>query len=236
MSTLSAHNSELGKRSTSGSAPPPDFNRLAGPYRWLEYLTFGPWLARARCAFLPRLSHCRNVLVLGDGDGRFTARLLGASPDVRIHAIDASPAMLRALVRRAGPDAGRVSTGLADVRLWRPANDAKPYDAIFTHFFLDCLTTAEIQSMAEALRPSLLPTAVWIVSEFAAPRGIYGRCFARPLIWGLYRVFGALTGLTVRTLPDHHLALPTAGFALRDRRTWLGGLLVSEFWSTVPTA
>lgn len=228
MSTHSARKPEF------VGTPPPNFNRLAGAYRWLEYFTFGPWLARARFAFLPRLAQCRNALILGDGDGRFTARLLGANPTVRIHAIDASPAMLRALMRRAGPHAGRVLTEVADARLWRPANGIPPYDAIFTHFFLDCLTTAEIESMAEALRPSLSHSAAWVVSEFAVPSGLFGRVVARPLIWGLYRVFGALTGLTVRALPDHHRALRAAGFALRERQTRLAGLLISELWIFTP--
>ena len=239
MSTLQAHNSKLGKRHARESAAPPNFNRLAGAYRWLEYFTFGPWLARTRFTFLPRLANCRNALVLGDGDGRFTARLLGANPTIRIHAIDASPTMLRALVRRAGPHADRVATQVADARLWRPDQDGdwdQPYDAIFTHFFLDCLTTTEIQSMAETLRPFLLPCAVWVVSEFAVPRGLFGQFIARPLIWCLYRVFAALTGLTVRALPDHARALQAAGFGLNERQTRLAGLLVSELWRAAPYA
>ena len=229
MSTLSAH-------PMSQPAPPPNFNLLAGPYRWLEYFSFGPWLARARSAFLPQLAPCRNALVLGDGDGRFTASLLRANPMVRVHAIDASAAMLRALIRCDGPDGVRVYPELADARHWQPAQEAPQFDAIFTHFFLDCLATAEIQSMAEALRPSLSPSALWVVSEFAIPPGRFGRFVARPLIWSLYRVFGVLTGLTVRILPDHDFALRAAGFALQERQTRLAGLLVSELWSPVSDA
>jgi hypothetical protein len=232
MKAFSSCPPELGTR----PAAPPNFDLLAGPYRWLEYLTFGPWLARARGAFLPQLAHCRNALVLGDGDGRFTARLLHVNPMVRIHAVDASPAMLQALVRRAGSNAVRVVTQVADARHWQPDPGEQPHDAIFTHFFLDCLTTAEIQSMAETFRPYLSPSAIWDVSEFAVPPGRYGRFVARPLVWCLYRVFAALTGLTVRTLPDHGLALRAAGFVLKVRQTRLAGLLVSELWIPVPGA
>jgi hypothetical protein len=217
-------------------APPPNFNLLAGPYRWLEYLTFGPWLARARSTFLPRLAHCRNALLLGDGDGRFTARLLAANLTVRVSAIDASPAMLTALVRHAGPHATRLVTQLADARGWQFGPEDQPYDAIVTHFFLDCLSTAEIQSMAETLRPSLSPSAIWVVSEFSVPPDRFGRFVAGALVWGLYRIFGALTGLAVRTLPDHVCALHAAGFALQERQTRLAGLLVSELWSVTPDA
>lgn len=235
MNSLLAHQPELSNQ----AAAAPNFNLLAGPYRWLEYFTFGPFLARARGAFLHRLAQCRNVLVLGDGDGRFTARLLSTNPTVRIHAIDSSPAMLRTLVRRAGRRAGRVATQAVDARQWRPSGNERwdqPYDAICTHFFLDCLTTAEIRSMAETLRPFLSPSGLWVVSDFAVPPGRFGRFVARPLIWGLYRVFAALTGLTVRSLPDHNSALKAAGFILRERQTRLAGLLVSELWSVAPGA
>lgn len=215
----------------------PNFNRLARPYRWLEYATFGPCLARARSAFIPQLSACRRGLVIGDGDGRFTAELLRANPSIHIDAIDASPAMLSALVRRTGRHAARVRTQLADARDWQssPPNGPDPhYDAIFTHFFLDCLTTEEVQSLAATVRNVAAPSAVWVVSDFAIPPGWYGSTVARPLVWVLYRAFGWLTGLGVRNLPDHHSALVAAGFILQDRRTWLGGLLTSELWiSTV---
>jgi hypothetical protein len=55
---------------------------------------------------------------------------------------------------------------------------------------------------------------------------------ARLLISGLYLAFGWLTGLTVRTLPDHRSALHAAGFILLQRRTGLAGLLIAELWSS----
>jgi hypothetical protein len=127
-----------------------------------------------------------------------------------------------------------VVTQVADARHWQPDPGEQPHDAIFTHFFLDCLTSAEILLMAETLRAAVSPSAVWVVSEFGVPPDRFGRFVARPLVWGLYRIFGALTGLTVRTLPDHSFALHAAGFALQQRRTRLAGLLVSELWSVTP--
>ncbi len=213
----------------------PNFDRLAKLYRWMEWASFGPWLGWRRCACLGDLLACRRVLVLGDGDGRFTARLLAANPIVRIDAVDASAAMLRALVRQAGPHADRVRTHRADARCWQPA-PGSPYDAICTHFFLDCLTTREIQSLAATLRQVVSPATVWIVSEFSIPDGRFGSLVARPLVSALYRAFGGLTGLAVRRLPDHRAALREAGFLLQKRRTGLAGLLTSELWSTGPEA
>ena len=122
---------------------PPNFNRLARVYQGLEVVSFGPFLRLCRCAFLPALNSSRRALVLGDGDGRFTARLLRACPNLTIDAVDASSAMLQSLLRRAGPHAPRLRTFLADIRRFQPPNP--PYDLIVTHFFLDCLTTAEVQ-------------------------------------------------------------------------------------------
>lgn len=215
---------------------PPDFDRLASLYRWMEMASFGPWLWWCRCAFLSDLGSCRHALVLGDGDGRFTARLLRSNPGLHIDAVDASPEMLRSLSHRAAPHADRVRTHLADVRSWQPdaPNSSQPYDLIVTHFFLDCLSSPEVQALATTLRPALSPTALWVVSEFAVPPNWYGRLVARPVIQGLYRAFGWLTGLTVRALPNHPSALSASGFTLHARRTWLAGLLVSELWSATP--
>jgi hypothetical protein len=217
---------------------PPNFNRLAGLYRWMELASFGPVLWWCRCAFLPELVACRHALILGDGDGRFTASLLATNPTVQIDAIDASPAMLRSLIQHAGPHSNRLRTHHADARTWQPAGQSgnpppenPPYDLVVTHFFLDCLTTDEVQSLATRLRRTLSPNALWLVSEFAVPSNLFGRLVARPLIRGLYLAFALLTGLTVRTLPDHSTVLSQSGFTLKKRRTWLGGLLTSELWS-----
>ncbi len=129
------------------AAAAPDFDRLAPFYRWMEWFSFGPWLWRCRCAMLPLLGRGRQALVLGDGDGRFTARLLRAWPETEVDAVDASGAMLEALLRRAGRE--RVRAFCADVRSWQPARPR--YDLVVTHFFLDCLATGEVEALAERM-------------------------------------------------------------------------------------
>lgn len=211
---------------------PANFNRLSRAYRWLEWATFGPWLMSCRCAFLDRMRSSRAALVLGDGDGRFTARLLNKNPLVQIDAADASQAMLHALVRNAGVHAKRLRMHRSDARKWEPPG--APYDLIVTHFFLDCLTTGEIAALATRLRACVTPSALWVVSEFAIPRGWFGWLVARPLIATLYLAFRLLTGLQIRRLPEHRTALGQSGFILARLHHSLGGLLVSELW--VPEA
>lgn len=214
------------ERSKSGSGEAPDFNRLARLYCWMEWLTFGPFLQRCRCAFLSCFAERRQALVLGDGDGRFTARLIGSNSTIKVDAVDASAAMLSQLARRSSAD--RVRTHLADARMFAPGR--RDYDVIATHFFLDCLIQAEVGELAARLRRHAAPNAVWVISEFAIPANFYGRALAAPLIRSLYLAFGLLTRLKIRKLPDHHAALAQSGWSLLDRRKFLGGLLVSEMW------
>ncbi len=210
---------------------PPDFNPLARVYRWMEALSFGPWLWGCRCAWLDSIEARgpKNALVLGDGDGRFTAKLLRTCPGIRVDAVDASSAMLQATLKRTAPDAARLRVFLADARKLSPPNP--PYDLIVTHFFLDCLTTAEVQALAATLSRATAPNAQWLVSEFAVPRNLYGRLIAQPIVSLLYFAFARLTGLAPRSLPDHRSALSQSGFKLFQQRAWLGGLLSSELWS-----
>jgi ubiquinone/menaquinone biosynthesis C-methylase UbiE len=206
----------------------PNFNRLAGVYRWMEWLSFGNRLWRCRCAFLSEMRAARLALVLGDGDGRFTARLLRENASVQVDAVDLSTAMLGALMERAGDDRERVRTQVADVRDWRPRGNV--CDLVVTHFLLDCLTTDEAALLAKRVRERVAEDAVWVVSEFAIPPGWFGRMAARPVVGFLYWAFGWMTGLRVRKLPDWAGALERAGFERRARRVWLCGLLVSEVW------
>jgi hypothetical protein len=209
----------------------PNFNRLSRAYRWMEWVSFGPFLGACRTNFLPRMIHHNKALVLGDGDGRFTARLLRESPHISVRAVDASPAMLVALSRACGPNAARLTTELADLRAWLPSPTSH-YDLVVIHFFLDCLSTCEVHALAQRIKPTVSPGALWVVSEFAVPPGWFGRLIAEPIVRSLYFAFGLLTGLHTRTLPDHASSLHAAGFICLQRRPRLGGLLVSELWTS----
>ncbi len=223
---------QLKDREAVAPAKIADFSRLAHVYRWLEWFSFGPVLWHCRCAFLAEMDSSRAALVIGDGDGRFTARLLAENPQITVEAIDASESMLRQLMQSAGRNADRVRVQLADARQLNltPRN----FDLVATHFFLDCLTTAEVEALAMRLRGILPHDAAWVVSEFAVPDNWYGRLIASPLVTALYIAFGFFTGLTIRRLPAHREALQRAGFTLKKQRKWLCGLLVSELWHPRP--
>lgn len=216
---------------TARGDPPARFDRVARVYRAMEYLSFGPLLERCRFAHLPELRSVRRALVIGDGDGRFTARLLASNASVQIDAVDASPAMLRLLERRAAGQGARsrVRTFCVDARRFTPR--LHDYDLVATHFFLDCFSARETADLIRRIRSHLAPEARWLVSEFQVPRANRLRArFARVLIAALYAGFRLLTGLRTREIPPWRDLLRQAGSSLGGARTWLGGVLVSELW------
>jgi SAM-dependent methyltransferase len=209
-----------------------NFDPIARPYRWLEYLSFGPWLVRCRSAQLEHLTNAHRALLLGDGDGRFLARLLAANTTLTVDVVDSSPSMLRLLdrcIRRAGPQAHqRICLHSADALEWNPTGS---YDLVVSHFFLDCFFAPQLERLFDRVLPHLRPGAQWVISEFAIPHNAFTAYLARGFINLLYRAFALLTGLPVRALPDYAAALLRRGFVLSQDRRYLAGLLCSQVWS-----
>ena len=211
---------------------PANFDRVARPYRWLEYMSFGPCLERCRDAQLARLTGARRALLLGDGDGRFLARLLAANPIVTADVVDSSQSMLTILeqrIRSSGPQARRrICLHRADALEW---NLSGSYDLIVSHFFLDCFFPCQLEQLFDRVLPHALPGARWVISEFAIPRNPLAACLARGIIGLLYRAFGLLAGLEVRALPEYASPLLSRGLVLSYDRRYLGGLLCSQVWT-----
>jgi ubiquinone/menaquinone biosynthesis C-methylase UbiE len=212
---------------TACAADTPNFDSIARLYRWIEYATFGWSLERCRNRFLPQLQGCRRALVLGDGDGRFLARLLAVNPGLRADAVDTSAHMLHLLRTRC--------SAVTDLRLRTHHHSALEHapasstDLIVTHFFLDCLTQSEVDELARRLAWHIRPGALWVVSEFRIPAGAM-HWPSRILVRLLYRAFHLITGLCTRELPDHATALTAAGLVRIAQHLSLAGLLTSELW------
>ena len=212
--------------------PAVNFDLIARPYRWLEYLSFGPWLERCRSAQLAHLTGAHRALLLGDGDGRFLARLLAANTTLIVDVVDSSRSMLTILdrrIQRAGPQARRrICLHHADALQWNPSGS---YDLVVSHFFLDCLYPHQLEQLCDRVLPHLRPGAKWVISEFAIPSNAFTAYLAAGLIGLLYRAFGLLTGLAVRALPDYPAALLRRGFLPSQDHRYLAGLLCSQLWS-----
>jgi ubiquinone/menaquinone biosynthesis C-methylase UbiE len=213
----------------------PNFDPVAPVYRWAEYLSLGPLLQWTRTAFLPEVCGDHQALILGDGDGRFTAALMARSPETQVVAVDASAAMLGLL-------AGRCRAVGAGARLRVKRASVMDVDApagtdlVVTHFLLDCLRQDEVDRLAAKLARQVQPGCLWLLSEFGMPRWRWAQPLAALYIRGLYLAFRVLTGLRQQRLPDPQRALAGAGFVRCARRERLGGLLYTELWRLAPAA
>jgi SAM-dependent methyltransferase len=209
-----------------------DFDLVARPYRRLEYLTLGRALERCRLRFLPQLLRKKRALVFGDGDGRFLAALMAANPYLHADAVDTSATMLDLLRQRCEAEApgtaGRLQTHQTSAPTFIPTGS---YNLVVTHFFLDCLTQSDLETLVARVTPTLSPGALWLVSDFRIPPGLM-RLPARIIVRALYLAFRILTGLRTTRLPDHSTPLIEAGLTRIAHHHSLAGILTSELWQS----
>jgi len=213
----------------------PSFDRIARPYRYLEYLTLGPLLQQTRTHHLPSLTPKKQALVLGDGDGRFTQALLNINPHIQIHAVDTSATMLQLLRQRCN-NSPLLTTHHQDALTHTPHPAT---DLITAHFFFDCLSQTDLNTLIQNLARQTRPDTLWLVSDFRIPTGPL-RPFARLYIRALYLAFRLLTNLRTTQLPNYASPLTAAGLARLSQHQSLFGLLTTELWqrttpTTVPT-
>lgn len=199
---------------------------IARAYRWFEYAAFARALERRRFRYLSAIGNTESALILGDGDGRFLARLLATAPAAHVQLVDSSQRMLELARLRAC--SSRVAYQHADARnvTLLPAQ----FDLVATHFFLDCFDSEDLPRLIRRIAESARPDAIWLVSEFRQPiRGVRA-AWAWMWLHVLYLFFRITTGLRVKGLTDPRPFLEASGFKLEQAEEAWFGLLASEVW------
>ena len=211
---------------TRSGGKPINFDRLAPFYRTMERFTAGGKLQRCRLAFLEEIAVPRNVLLAGEGHGRFLPECVRRFPDARIVVVDSSQRMLE--IARRTVDSPRVEFVRADLLEWQ--TPLGQFDLIVTNFFLDCFREGELARVVEKLGQFATPAANWLLADFEiAPAGP-ARWRSRLIVASLYRFFGIVTGLKANSLVPPDRALQAAGFSLHRHESHEWGLLKSEWW------
>lgn len=203
-----------------------NFDRLAPFYRMMERFTAGGKLQRCRLAFLGEIPVPRNVLLAGEGHGRFLPECVRQFPDARIVVVDSSQRMLD--ISRSNVSSRQVGFVCADLLEWQ--TQPGQFDLIVTNFFLDCFPPDELALVVAKLGQLATPGAVWLLADFdIAPAGP-ARWRSRLIVATLYQFFRIVTGLKADALvsPDGDLA--KAGFTRHQRESHEWGLLKSEWW------
>jgi ubiquinone/menaquinone biosynthesis C-methylase UbiE len=206
------------------------FDLLAPHYRWMEWVLAGGKLQRCRTTFLDDVRQAKNVLLLGEGNGRFLKAFVEVNSAANITVLDASAAMLQQAQRRmASRNAHhRVEYIHADVFTWSPPSQR--FDLIVTNFFFDCFRPDQLEQLIPRLTSSTSECARWIVSDFNVPAQGWVRWRARGIIAAMYCFFREVTQLPAREITPVAPWLDANGFRLLQSHESEWGLLHTDLW------
>ncbi|WP_415911154.1 hypothetical protein [Oleiharenicola sp. Vm1] len=104
------------------------------------------------------------------------------------------------------------------------------FDAVATHFFLDCFARPQLDAVVAGLAGAATPDATWVISDFAVPPHGWARQRARAVHALMYAFFRVATRLPARRLTPPDALLAAQGFVLGGRRTFNHGLLQADWW------
>ena len=207
------------------------FDRVARHYRWLEAVTFGRSLQRARCAWINEMPAPRRALIVGEGNGRFLCELLRVYPRLEIVCVDVSAQMIelaRGRVRNRFPvSLENVRFLQEDIATWSPPTS---YDLIVTHFLLDCFPRGEVSAIVDKLSGAAAGRATWLLADYSIPRTRLRRIHALMWIKAAYLFFRVVSGIRANELVDPSPYLEAAGFVCAGRLLSRAGMLKSELW------
>jgi ubiquinone/menaquinone biosynthesis C-methylase UbiE len=208
------------------------FDSLAPHYGWMETVLAGEKLQRCRVAFLNAATHSRNILIAGEGNGRFLLECGRVAQNAHITCVDASAPML-ALARRRlegrGVALDNIEFQHRDLLDWTPPS--RSFDLIVTHFFLDCFPPSKLARVVEKLAGAAKESAIWLLADFQIPPAGLRRCRAQLIHRLMYAFFVLTVRLPARRLTSPDPFLRGQGFALVTRRETEWGLLHTDLWT-----
>ena len=203
------------------------FCRLARVYNLLEKLVFREALEKTRFACLDSISRSEKILLLGEGDGRFLEKLTKVNPNCSVTVFDNSPTMLALAKTRVS------STFQGEVHLYKEDATNFPFsfemfDAVVTHFFLDCFTEETLSALLEKLSSTLRPGGKWLIADFVEPSPTTLWFIPQFLCLRLlYAFFRLKCGIEARSVVSPHNTLTGLGLKKFRCINFCNGLLTS---------
>jgi ubiquinone/menaquinone biosynthesis C-methylase UbiE len=224
-SSLSASSGRLSKTG-DGQA---NFDFVAAFYPLLEQLIFGSTLSRARSFFISQATQGKNVLLIGEGNGRFLFETVMQTSTPAFTVVDSSARMLSAATRRVARIECRPKIEFfhADILDWRPP--LAHYDRIVTHFVLDLYRPYSMRRIIEKISRIAAEDALWINVDFSNANQ---RLYQRLLMWAQYRFFRICAGIEAPRLFESGGYFREAGWQVIENRTikqgWIAAHLMSR--------
>lgn len=206
------------------------FDKLAPWYLFLETISFGNQLQQCRISQLAELKEIKNVLILGDGNGRFLESLLKTNTNAKIESLDISKTMIGLANARITllPNSSHVVFIHSDVFDWDFPKGK--YDLVVTNFFLDCFNYSELTKLIGNISLSLKPEGKLIYGDFNVPNSIFKKTLASLLLFGMYLFFRIFTRISANSLYDPTSLLIENKFILKNEKYYLWSFLKSQLW------
>ncbi|MEO8269099.1 MAG: class I SAM-dependent methyltransferase [Aureliella sp.] len=221
------------------------YDRLAKPYRAMEWLVYGNQLQQARIALIDDLQPWNRLLILGDGNGRLLEQLctkqlcfvkedLGRNAPGRITSVDHSQRMLQ--LQQAKVNSVH-ATEYVDF-ICANACDYRPelggYDIVVTPYFLDCFSLLELKQYLPQWLAALRVGGTLLQVDFIVPQSPWQRPRAKLLLWSMHVFFRWQTGLVNRKLVDTRPLIEQCGLRMESERVSRGGMITAQLWSRPP--
>lgn len=198
------------------------FDLVAPFYPRLEHLVFGTHLDEARQTFLSAILSAKQVLLVGEGNGRFLKLLNTRKFAGRITVVEKSSMMIRLAKSQVGP------LGKLDLEFvqgdFRGCQLGKGFDCVVTHFFLDLFNPPTQLAIIEKFARLSAETATWINVDFVPARSWRGRT----LMWCQYRFFRTVSRIEAKSCSDEMPAALQSGWSLKEVVPYLDGLVVAR--------
>jgi ubiquinone/menaquinone biosynthesis C-methylase UbiE len=208
------------------------FDWIASFYPLLEQIVFGSTLTRARRFFINQVREGNNILLVGEGNGRFLFEAVKETSATSFTAVDSSARMLAATAHRlASVDrCPPVELIHADILEWR--SPAARYDRVATHFFLDQFKPDRIRRIVERISRLATEDALWINVDFTSESQSLRQKF---LMRAQYRFFRVFAGMESPRLFDPRPWMRQAGWQMLETRSldsgWISAQLMSRQFS-----
>ena len=207
-----------------------NFDLVANFYPLLEQLVFGSTLNQARGFFSREIGAGKEVLLIGEGNGRFLCEMMKqTSSACSFTVVDSSARMLAAARRRIAPITSNRSVEwiCAEFLKWQAPRVL--YDRVVTHFFLDLFRPDGICQIVEKISRITTADALWVNVDFTPEgRGLQEKI----LMWAQYRFFQGWSGIEACRLADARPWIRREGWKIREERSlksgWISGYLMSR--------
>lgn len=206
------------------------FDKLAPWYNFLETISFGDQLQQCRISQIAELKEVKNVLILGDGNGRYLESLLKSNCNAEIQSLDSSKTMIGLANARIIPLPNRSKVVFIHSDVFDWDFPKCKYDLVVTNFFLDCFTYSELTNLIEKISLSIKPEGKLIYGDFNVPNSCFKKNFSSLVLFGMYLFFRIFTKISAKSLHDPASLLIEKNFILNNEKYYLGSFLKSQLW------